>query len=336
MENIRFIDLFAGIGGTRIGFEQAGAQCVFSSERDRFAQRTYATNFGEIPAGDIGDIDASKIPDHDILLAGFPCQPFSLAGIPVHKYLETQGGFGNPDQGNMFFETMRILDRHEPDAFLLENVKNLESHDKKKTFAIITETLRSRGYHFVHKIIDAADFVPQHRERIYIVGFKNPAAFAKFKWPDITPPAPPPRMSDILEASVDRKYVVPEGTWLSLQRHAERHRLLGNGFGYGIAKRDGISRTLTARYYKDGAEILIQRPGPGRPRRLTPRECARLMGFPEEFEIPVSNTQAYRQFGNSVVVPVIREIALMMMKALVGRKPRVKSWKPTNQFPLEI
>jgi len=332
----RFIDLFAGIGGTRIGFEQAGARCVFSSERDKFAQRTYATNFGEIAAGDIGDIEASDIPPHNLLLAGFPCQPFSLAGVPVHRYLETEDGFANPDQGNMFFETMRILDHHQPDAFFLENVKNLESHDKGSTFRVITETLRSRGYQFDHKIIDAADFVPQHRERIYIVGFKDPEVFERFEWPNITAPNPPPRMSDILDRQVGPEFVVPEGTWLSLQRHAERHRLLGNGFGYGIAKRDGISRTLTARYYKDGAEILIHRPGPGRPRRLTPRECARLMGFPEEFEIPVSNTQAYRQFGNSVVVPVIREIALMMMKALVGRKPRVKSWKPTNQFPLEI
>lgn len=312
-----FIDLFAGIGGMRLAFEAAGGRCVFSSEWNKYAQQTYEANFGEIPMGDITKIDAKDIPDHDILAAGFPCQPFSIAGVSKKKSLNRPHGFKDKTQGTLFFDIARIIEKKRPKAFLLENVKNLQGHDKGRTFATIIETLRDDlGYTVYHKVIDAKAFVPQHRERIYIVGFLNPV---KFDFPEM--PQKKVSLRTILEKKVDGKYTLTDGVWRALKRHAASHKAKGNGFGYGIADPDGISRTLSARYYKDGGEILISQ-GPGRnPRRLTPRECARLMGFPESFKIMVSDTQAYRQFGNSLVVKVsemiAREIASSLQQKIV-------------------
>lgn len=300
-----FIDLFAGIGGMRLAFESAGGKCVFSSEWNKYAAQTYEANFGEVPQGDITRVDVSDIPDHDILAAGFPCQPFSIAGVSKKASLNRPHGFADETQGTLFFDIARIIDEKRPKAFLLENVKNLQSHDKGKTFDVIIRTLRDKlGYNVFHKIIDASGIVPQHRERIYIVGFLEKTSF-EF-------PAIPQRnvmLKEILEKKVDKKYTLTDGVWNALKRHATNSRAKGNGFGYGIADPSGISRTLSARYYKDGSEILISQRKGKNPRRLTPRECARLMGFPESYKIIVSDTQAYRQFGNSLVVPVVRRIA---------------------------
>ena len=339
MEDLKFVDLFAGIGGGRIGFETAGTRCVFSSEWDKFAKETYASNFGETPAGDITKISTSEIPEHDILLAGFPCQPFSLAGVSKLKSLGRRDGFLNPEQGNLFFEVARILKDHQPAAFFLENVKNLLSHDGGKTFGVIKETLTALGYHFDWVIIDASKLVPQHRERIYIVGFRDPAVYDRFEWPSIKNSQPHPRLIDILEDQVGDRYTLSDKLWNYLIQYAEKHRAKGNGFGYGMPDIDGISRTLSARYHKDGSEILIRRPNQRRnPRRLTPRECARLMGFPETFVIPVSDTQAYRQFGNSVVVPVVHRIAMKVVYAFTKQTKRktLRSWKPTAQISMNV
>ncbi|HJX50210.1 MAG TPA: DNA (cytosine-5-)-methyltransferase [Candidatus Nanoarchaeia archaeon] len=309
---LKFIDLFAGIGGTRIAFEKAGCKCIFSSEWDKFAQITYERNFGEKPAGDIRKIQSSEIPDHDILVAGFPCQPFSISGVSKKNSLGRPHGFNDPTQGTLFFEIKRILEDKKPQSFLLENVKNLQSHNKKNTFKVIIDTLEKElEYNVYFKILDAVDYVPQHRERIFIVGFKEPVEFHfpdnKFK--------KRPRFKDIIEKKVDKKYYLSDHLWDYLQNYAKRHQEKGNGFGFGLTNLDGYSRTLSARYYKDGSEILIPRNG-NNPRRLTPRECARLMGFPESFKIPVSDTQAYRQFGNSVVVPLVMEIAREIVNVL--------------------
>lgn len=314
-----FIDLFAGIGGTRIAFEEAGGECVFSSELNKFAQMTYEANFGDIPVGDITNIQASDIPDHDILLAGFPCQPFSIAGVSKKRSLNMPDGFDDKIQGTLFFEIVRILNEKRPKAFLLENVKNLTSHDKGRTFKTILRTLRRvLGYDIHYKIIDASSVVPQHRERIFIAGFSTPT---HFRFPEI-----PPRklvMKDILKKKPPAKYTLTDGVWKALQRHAANSKKKGNGFGYGLVDLDGISRTLSARYYKDGAEVLVPQSRGRNPRKLTPRECARLMGFPESFKIVVSDTQAYRQFGNSVVVPVVAEIAKAMIDCLQNSKKRI-------------
>lgn len=308
-----FIDLFAGIGGVRSAFENAGAECVFSSEWDRFAQQTYAANFAETPLGDICTIDAADIPDHDILLAGFPCQPFSIAGVSKKNSLGHAHGFDDQRQGNLFFEIARILESKRPPALLLENVRNLKTHDRGRTFKVIQSELQRLGYRLHHQLLDAQGHVPQHRKRIFIVGFHRDA------WPDLgfTFPAPPPhgpRIADILEPQVDEKYTLSDHLWGYLQAYAEKHRRRGNGFGFGLVDpaRDRITRTLSARYHKDGSEILIKQEGRN-PRRLTPRECARLMGFPDDFVIPVSDTQAYRQFGNSVVVPLVEDVARAML-----------------------
>ncbi len=306
-----FIDLFAGIGGFRLAFEALGGECVFSSEWDKHAAVTYCANFGETPFGDITlDSTQAKIPDHDLLCAGFPCQPFSLAGVSKHTSLGREHGFAHPTQGTLFFEVAQIIREHRPSMFLLENVKNLVGHDRGQTFRVIMETLVDElGYQVSWQVIDAAAYVPQHRERVYLVGFREPATF---EFPAFPPEGP--KLNSILQARVDPKYTLSDKLWEYLQAYAAKHRAAGNGFGFGLAKREGVSRTLSARYHKDGSEILIPQRGKN-PRRLTPRECARLMGFPEDFQIVVSDTQAYRQFGNSVAVPVVAAIGDAMLHA---------------------
>jgi DNA (cytosine-5)-methyltransferase 1 len=312
-KKLTFIDLFAGIGGFRQAFESVGAQCIFASEWDKYAQITYSENFGHLPEGDITQIPAHSIPDHDILTAGFPCQPFSIAGVSKHNALGIAHGFDHSTQGTLFFDVVRIIKEKRPQAFVLENVKNLLRHDKGRTFAIIHNTLEQElGYTITYKVIDAALLVPQHRERIYIVGTREPL---NFDFPVI--PNQHPKLSSILEEEVDPKYTLSDRLWKYLQDYAEKHRLKGNGFGYGLANLDGITRTLSARYYKDGSEILIPQEGKN-PRRLTPRECARLMGFPDTYNIVCSDTRAYKQFGNSVVVPVVQSIAKELVDTLLN------------------
>lgn len=324
-----FIDLFAGIGGMRVGFEQAGGRCVFTSEWNEWSQKTYKANFGndEI-AGDIVLYDVEEIPDHDVLLAGFPCQPFSIAGVSKKNALGRPHGFECTTQGTLFFDVARIIAAKRPKAFLLENVKNLISHDGGNTFKVIKETLsKELGYHIHSKVIDGQSFVPQHRERILIVGFRESTSFTfeDFRCPNVGPklksilhpedgtevPQQTPYTTGDL-GKVHSKYVLTEHLWKYLQAYAEKHRKAGNGFGFGLVTPDSVARTLSARYYKDGSEILVSRGPKKAPRRLTPRECARLMGYPDTFTIPVSDTQAYKQFGNSVIVPVIAEIARIM------------------------
>jgi DNA (cytosine-5)-methyltransferase 1 len=307
-----FIDLFCGIGGMRLAFESAGSRCVFSSDWDKFAQQTYAANFGESPHGDLRKITSDEIPDHDILVGGFPCQPFSISGVSKKNSLGRAHGFADRTQGTLFFEIARVIRDKQPEAFLLENVKNLVGHDSGRTFNVILQTLeKDLDYFIEYKILDAAPYVPQHRERLYIVGFREPRIFT---WPDSA--VSYPAFRSILDRTPDDKYTLTTHLWDYLKRYAKKHREAGNGFGYSLADLEGVSRTLSARYYKDGSEILISR-GPGRnPRRLTPRECARLMGFPESFAIPVSDTQAYKQFGNSVVVPLIADLATQVVDAL--------------------
>lgn len=307
----RFIDLFAGIGGIRMAFQNLGGKCVFTSEWNTFAQKTYEANFGEVPFGDITKIKESGIPDHDVLLAGFPCQPFSIAGVSKKNALGRKHGFLDETQGTLFFDIARILKHKRPAAFLLENVKNLVSHDKGNTFRVITETLRELGYHIHYKVLDGKHFVPQHRERIIIVGFRD---HVDFKFPKL--PEPNTKIKDILDSKTIDKYTLSDKLWKYLQNYAEKHKAKGNGFGFGLTDLNGISRTISARYYKDGAEILIPQKGKN-PRRLTPRECARLQGFPDEFIIPVSDNQAYRQFGNSVTVPLIQAVGKQLVSQLL-------------------
>lgn len=309
----KFIDLFCGIGGLRLAFQAADCECVFSSDWDKHAQVTYAKNFGETPKGDIHEITASEIPEHDILVGGFPCQPFSISGVSKKNSLNRPHGFRDKTQGTLFFEIKRILAEKRPQAFMLENVKHLLRHDKGKTIEVIYESLRDDlNYHVYEPIvIDAKSFVPQHRERVFIVGFREPRRFCP---PEIKDRHP--RFKDILEPNPDPKYGLSAHLWKYLRDYAKKHQAAGNGFGYGLVDLDGISRTLSARYYKDGSEILIPRERKQTPRRLTPRECARLMGFPEWFQIPVSDTQAYKQFGNSVVVPVATAVARSVVEAL--------------------
>lgn len=307
----RFIDLFCGIGGFRIAFEKAGAKCVFSSDYDKFSQQTYEANFGEKPHGDINAIQADEIPSHDILCGGFPCQPFSIAGVSKKNSLGRLHGFDDVKQGNLFFAIADILDHHRPAAFVLENVKNLKGHDKGKTFQVIKDTLEQvLDYKIYTKIIDAKSVVPQHRERIFIVGFREPR---DFEFPVF--PEEGPLLGSILEPKPDPKYTLTDHLWNYLQNYAAKHKAAGNGFGFGLVTEKDTTRTLSARYHKDGSEILIAQRGKN-PRRLTPRECARLMGYPEDYKLVVSDTQAYRQFGNSVVVPVVERIAEAVMATL--------------------
>lgn len=311
-----FIDLFAGIGGMRIAFDRAGGHCVYSNEWNKYSQQTYFANFGEQPDGDITQVNEKDIPDHDILVAGFPCQPFSIAGVSKKNSLGRETGFADKTQGTLFFDVCRILKEKRPKAFMLENVKNLCSHDKGKTFQVIKESLDELNYEVFYDILDGQNYVPQHRERIIIVGFDREryGQDIDFKF-NLTPRNPKPVMRDILEKEVEAKYTLSDKLWVYLQNYAAKHKAAGNGFGYGIAPLDGVSRTISARYYKDGSEILIAQEGKN-PRRLTPRECARLQGFPDSFKIPVSDTQAYRQFGNSVVVPLMENVAKLIVEKL--------------------
>ena len=319
-EPLKFIDLFCGIGGFRYAFERAGASCVFSSDWDKYSQVTYAANFGENPHGDIHAVAVADVPKHDILCGGFPCQPFSLAGVSKKNSLGRKHGFDDEKQGNLFFSIADIIDYHKPAAFVLENVKNLKSHDKGRTFQVIYDTLtKALGYQVHTKIIDARNVVPQHRERIFLVGFREPRYF---EFPEF--PKTEPKLSSILESNVPDKYTLTDHLWAYLQAYAKKHQEAGNGFGFGLVTGDSTTRTLSARYHKDGSEILISQGPRKNPRRLTPRECARLMGYPENFKITVSDTQAYRQFGNSVVVPVVERIAHQVIKTLkapVGEAP---------------
>jgi DNA (cytosine-5)-methyltransferase 1 len=316
--NFRFIDLFAGIGGLRRPFEEIGGKCIFTAEWDRYSRQTYTANFHDNPfehelAGDVRPYaeEPWRVPEHDVLLAGFPCQPFSIAGVSKKNALGRPHGFLCDTQGTLFYDLAKIIRFHEPSAFLLENVKNLERHDGGRTFATIMHVLtKELGYHVDYRVISSAPWVPQKRERVFIVGFRERSAFSfdDLKMPEGRHPV----LGDILERKVDPKYTLTQHLWNYLQGYKEKHAKAGNGFGYSVFGPNDVSRTLSARYYKDGSESLILQPG-NRPRRLTPRECARLMGFDEpqgsSFRIPVSDTQAYRQFGNAVVVPVVRAVA---------------------------
>lgn len=311
-KTFRFIDLFCGIGGFRIAFEKAGCKCLWSCDWDKHAQITYEANFGEKPAGDIHSIAVADIPNHDILCAGFPCQPFSIAGVSKKNSLGRRHGFEDEYQGNLFFSIAEIIDYHKPAAFVLENVKNLKSHDGGRTFDVIHRTLtQALGYTVYYKVIDAKNVVPQHRERVFLVGFRP---WCWFDFPEF--PENGPVLASILETEVSSNYTLTEHLWQYLQDYAKKHQAAGNGFGYGLCSGQDVARTLSARYYKDGSEILISQGQDKVPRRLTPRECARLMGFPDHFKIPVSDTQAYKQFGNSVVVPVVEKIAANVVNAL--------------------
>lgn len=310
--SVTFIDLFAGIGGMRFAFERAGCVCIFSSEIDKFACETYSKNFGDSPAGDIQKIDEEEIPDHDITLAGFPCQPFSLSGVSKRNSLGRPHGLECEKKGQLFLKIFIILKIKKPKAFLLENVKHLRFHNKGKTFGIIKDYLEEAGYDVYAEVIDASSAVPQHRERIYIVGFRKDMNI-KFNFPKFQDSKP--FLKDILEAEVDPKYTLSDKLWEYLRNYREKHKKRGNGFGYSLTHPNGITRTLSSRYYKDGSEILIPQEGKN-PRRLTPRECARLMGFPDNYQIPVSDTQAYKQFGNSVAVPIVEKIAWKIVECL--------------------
>jgi DNA (cytosine-5)-methyltransferase 1 len=336
--DFKFIDLFAGIGGIRLAFEAIGGECVFTSEWDSYAQKTYAENFpgGHAINGDVTKIHEDDIPDHDVLLGGFPCQPFSIAGVSKKNALGRAHGFADETQGTLFFDVARIIAKKRPRAFMLENVKNLQSHDKGRTFDVIQRTLRDDlGYQVFFKVIDGAHFVPQHRERIIIIGFRDPVIF---DWDMLDLP---PKGSHTLEEVLHKKagepviewdgsnfydhekrrvldkYTLTDNLWTYLQNYKKKHQAAGNGFGFGMVTPKSVTRTLSARYYKDGSEILFSQGTKKNPRRLTPRECARLMGFPDSFKIPVSDTRAYKQFGNSVVVPVMEAVARAMQPLIL-------------------
>ncbi|MCV2485942.1 DNA (cytosine-5-)-methyltransferase [Flavobacterium sp. SH_e] len=312
----KFIDLFAGIGGIRLAYQNLGGKCVFTSEWDTYSKKTYEANFGKVPFGDITQINETEIPDHDVLLAGFPCQPFSIAGVSKKNALGRNHGFLDETQGTLFFDIARILKHKRPKTFMLENVKNLVSHDKGNTFKVIKKTLEELNYTIYYKVLDGKYFVPQHRERIIIVGFDNEYFEGKenFKFPEMTEAKF--ALKDILLPNVDPKYTLSDKLWNYLQEYAKKHKAKGNGFGFGLADLNGISRTMSARYYKDGAEILIPQKGKN-PRRLVPRECARLQGFPDNFIIPVSDNQAYKQFGNSVVSPLMQAVGKNILQELI-------------------
>lgn len=322
----RFIDLFAGIGGMRAGLERVGGHCVYSCEWDRYAQKTYRAWFGEAPAGDIRKIEPATIPDHEVLAAGFPCQPFSIAGVSKKKSLGRAHGFRDATQGTLFFYLASVVELKRPPVLLLENVKNLLSHDRGRTWEVIRTTLEGLDYRVFHKVIDASSWVPQHRERVFIVAFDKRRFGQEVGFAFPAPPAgKPPKLADILEKRTDDKYSLSDHLWKYLQAYADRHREKGNGFGFGLADPTGVTRTLSARYFKDGSEILIPQKGRN-PRRLTPTECARLMGFTEElasriglesgFRQVVSDTQAYRQFGNAVVPAVVEAVGWQIVRVL--------------------
>ena len=352
-EDFTFIDLFAGIGGMRRGFESVGGRCIYTSEWDPYSQRTYRANFPDEHeiVGDITKVNISDIPQHDVLLAGFPCQPFSIAGVSKKNALGRAHGFMDKTQGTLFFDVLRILKHHKPAAFLLENVKNLKSHNKGDTFRTIIGALENElGYSISYTVIDGKGYTPQHRERIYISGFRDDVSF-RFKNFTFNDPLHGPKLETILhspdeeiespytispthnrsnqKSEVNGKYTLTDKLWEYLQNYARKHKAKGNGFGFGLVTKEDTARTLSARYYKDGSEILVHQEGRN-PRRLTPRECARLMGFDsgkdDKMIIPVSDTRAYQQFGNSVVVPVIEAIASAMKPYVmkVIKSPRVR------------
>lgn len=332
-----FVDLFAGIGGIRLGFESAGGECIFTSEWNDWSKKTYLENFGNGHpfVGDIVPYPAEEIPDHDVLLGGFPCQPFSIAGMSKKNALGRPHGFECTTQGTLFFDVARVIAAKRPKAFLLENVKNLLSHDKGNTFRVIIETLRNElGYDVHYKVVDGQSWVPQHRERILIAGFRDKTGFS---WDSLCAPEEGPKLSAILHpgdgseraeepytvgplAKVHGKYTLSGKLWAYLQAYAEKHRAAGNGFGFGLVTPDNIARTLSARYYKDGSEILVSRGKGKNPRRLTPRECARLMGFPDTFRIPVSDTQAYKLFSQAAVVPMIKAVADIIVPYIIQKQ----------------
>lgn len=311
-----FVDLFAGIGGLRLGLQRNGGRCVFSSEWDKYAQKTYHAWHGEMPEGDIRKISPADIPDHDVLAAGFPCQPFSIAGVSKKNSLGRAHGFRDVTQGTLFFHLATVIDIKRPPVLLLENVKNLRSHDKGRTWGVIRRTLEEMDYLIHDEVIDAAAWVPQHRERVFIVGFDRRVfgGEVEFEFPE--PPGDRPRFRDILDEGVPDKYVLTDHLWQYLQDYAAKHKAKGNGFGFGMTDLDGVSRTLSARYYKDGSEVLIPWKQGANPRRLTPREAARLMGFPEDLPVVVSDTQAYKQFGNAVVPPVAEAVGKEIVKVI--------------------
>jgi len=331
MHKFTFVDLFAGIGGFHIGLRAGGGDCVYSSEWNKYSAKTYAAWTGHEPnVEDIREIVPSSLPEHDVLAAGFPCQPFSLAGVSKKISLGRQHGFQDLEQGNLFFTICDIVSEKKPKIVLLENVKNLRSHDKGRTWEVIQESLKSLGYVVRWKIVDAKYWVPQHRERVFIVAFREDLweedAIDEFSFPN-NEGRVPPALESILESNPDPKYMLTENLWAYLQMYAAKHKAKGNGFGYSLADRSSISRTLSARYHKDGSEILISQPYWERPRRLTPDEARKLMGFTEElagqagtdttYRQVVSDTQAYRQFGNAVSPLVVRDIALEISRMLV-------------------
>ncbi|MBP9853179.1 MAG: (cytosine-5)-methyltransferase 1 [Patescibacteria group bacterium] len=308
--SFKFVDLFAGTGGIRIPFDEIGGECVLSSEWDKSAQITYQANFGEAPLGDITAINENDVPKHNIIMAGFPCQPFSHAGL--------KKGF-NDTRGTLFFDIARIIKKHKPEIVFLENVKGFKGHDRGRTFETIKNVLDELGYNVSAQVLSAKDFgVPQNRQRFYMIGLKR-SKYGKdtfFEFP--TAPKIPTRVGDILEKKVDPKYTISDKLWAGHQRRRKEHAEKGNGFGYGLFDEDSAyTNTISARYYKDGSEVLIKQKGKN-PRKLTPREAARLQGYPESFKIVVSDTQAYRQFGNAVAVPVIREI-VGQLKPFIGK-----------------
>ena len=350
-----FIDLFAGIGGIRMAFEKIGGECVFTSEWDSYAQKTYAANFpaSHELSGDITQIDAGDIPDHDVLLGGFPCQPFSIAGVSKKNALGRAHGFADETQGTLFFDVARIIAKKQPRAFVLENVKNLQSHDKGRTFDVIHRTLsKDLGYQVFCKVIDGARFVPQHRERIIIIGFRDPVIF---DWDMVDLPEKGQHLlGDVLHKASGEpllpwdgsnyydhglakpldKYTLTDGLWTYLQNYKKKHQAAGNGFGFGLVTPESVTRTLSARYYKDGSEILFSQGANKNPRRLTPRECARLMGFPDTFKIPVSDTQAYKQFSQAAVVPMIEAVAKLIASFITPKEPAETA--PTVIVPKNI
>ena len=327
-EKFTFIDLFAGIGGFRLALQNVGGLCVYSSEYDKYAQKTYFANFGETPFGDItkDEVKAFIPKKFDILCGGFPCQPFSIAGVSKKNSLGRKHGFEDEKQGNLFFHVAEIIQEHRPRAFFLENVKNLVSHDKGNTFKVIKETLLELGYSFDHRVLNGKHFVPQHRDRTIMVGFDKKVfgEDIKFDFNLVELPEANHQIKSILKKEVDPKYTLSDHLWNYLQEYAKKHKLKGNGFGFGLVNLDGISRTMSARYYKDGAEILIPQNGSS-PRRLTPDECAALQGYPvnkgkKSFRIPVSDNQAYKQFGNSVVTPLIQAVGKELSNIIISFK----------------
>jgi DNA (cytosine-5)-methyltransferase 1 len=334
--NFTFIDLFAGIGGFRLALDALGGECVFSSDYDRYAQLTYEANFGEKPYGDITSILETDIPAHDVLCGGFPCQPFSIAGVSKKNSLGRKHGFDDEKQGNLFFHILRIVNHHQPKILFLENVKNLKSHDKGITWKIITQELRAAGYMVFAQVINGKHYVPQHRERIFIVCFRdNVFPMIDFQFPTL-PLQRLYTLNEMLEKEVDEKYTITAHLWDYLQRRKIAQQDKGNGFGFGLVdpSTDHITRTLSARYYKDGSEILIYQGEGKSPRRLTPRECARLQGFPESFKIVVSDTQAYRQFGNSVVMPAIHATFAEILKTVRAYGQQKPHRTPTTLWHL--